>query len=109
MSILCRFAADRPKITLLLILLVAAALAPGLRGLEVKSDFRGQIPKTHEIIKSTDNYEEIFGNKITEFIAVVNEKNTIYNPETFITRRKISWKPKFCLTRMKKFLKHKKN
>lgn len=67
---------------LLIILLVTLVLLPGFSRLYVDSDFEKQLPKTHEIIKNNEYYKEVFGDKKFVFIGIVNEKRTIYNPET---------------------------
>ena len=76
------FAVDHPKLTILLILLLTLAIVPGARNLRIDSDFEKQIPKTHHIIVHNENYKEIFGDKKTIYLAVVNKQNSIYNPQT---------------------------
>lgn len=82
MRIISNFAVDRPKTMLLIILLVTLALLPGMFKLEIDSDFERQLPPDHPVMESNMLYKEVFTDKKTVFAAIVNEKNSIYNPET---------------------------
>lgn len=71
---------NRPKLTLLLLAILTAVFALGIRQLEVRNSFAGELPAQDPINIDIDRVKEHFGERSILLIGL--EADNIYNEET---------------------------
>ncbi len=81
---------NHPWTTLLGVLALTLAFALGLPRLHWETDARVYFPKHHPAIEYDEKVDEWFGIKDAIVIAVVNEKDTIFNAETLARIKRIT-------------------
>jgi len=81
---------NHPWTTLLGVFALTLAFALGLPRLHWETDARVYFPKHHPAIEYDEKVDEWFGIKDAIVIAVVNEKDTIFNTETLARIKRIT-------------------
>ncbi len=81
---------NHPWITLAGVALLTVVFALGLSRLQWETDARVYFPKHHPAIEYDEKVDEWFGIKDAIVIAVVNEKDTIFNAETLARIKRIT-------------------
>ncbi len=81
---------NHPWLTLVGVALLTAVFALGLSRLQWETDARVYFPKHHPAIEYDEKVDEWFGIKDAIVIAVVNEKDTIFNAETLARIKRIT-------------------
>ena len=73
---------QNPKTIIISIIVLTIIFASQLDGLRWETDARVYLPRGHEAILYDEKVDDIFGVKDTLIISIVNEEDSIYNPET---------------------------
>ncbi|RMD78453.1 MAG: hypothetical protein D6809_05785, partial [Gammaproteobacteria bacterium] len=71
-----------PKLLILVVLGLSVFLAAQIPHLRWETDARVYLPKGHPAIRYDEEVDDLFGVKDALIIAVVNDKEGIFNPET---------------------------
>ena len=71
-----------PKAIIATVIVLTVFFAMQLDGLRWETDARVYLPKGHEAIIYDEKVDDIFGVKDTLIVSIVNEEESIYNPET---------------------------